>query len=302
MRKLAYKTVRSLIRALGKLPLGFHYAWAGLIAWFAGTVVQYRRDVVMANLARSFPEKKYKELKQVCRDFYRHFGEIIAEAIWFAGTDNVARLRRSHIVELDNPELLNRLYDTTPSVFLLSSHAGNWELYGGYFSYSYTVPLHCRENDFCVVYKKLSSQVWDEVMKSSRISPVVDKEGYDGIVETREVMRYMVQHRSAQKIYCFITDQHPYKGVAGIDVGEFMHQPTTSMDGGAKLACRFGMSVAYMGMERVSRGHYRIRFTTICEDASTMDPETIMKKYYESLQKDLEAQPSNYLWTHKRWK
>ena len=27
-----------------------------------------------------------------------------------------------------------------------------------------------------------------------------------------------------------------------------------------------------------------------------------MERYYALLQKDIEAQPSNYLWSHKRWK
>lgn len=301
MHNLAYKIVRGLMVVLGKLPLGFHYAWAGLISRLAGSVIHYRRDVVMTNISRSFPDKKYKDLKVISRDFYRHFGEIIAEAIWFAGA-TPERLRRSHVVEMENPEELNRLYSSSPSVLLLASHAGNWELFGGYYSYSYSQPMACGENDVCIVYKKLSSPVWDDVMKANRVAPVVDKEHFDGVVESQEVIRYMVRHRSDRKIYCFITDQHPYRGSAGIDVGEFMHQPTTSMDGGAKLACKFGMSVAYLTMERAGRGHYRLKFVTICEDASATSPEAIMRKYYELLQKDIEAQPSNYLWTHKRWK
>lgn len=301
MHDIGYKIIRCLMKALGKLPLGFHYMWADFFAWLSGSVLHYRKDVVMTNLARCFPEMKYGDLKLVCKDFYRHFGELIAEAVWFAGS-TPERLRRSGIVEMDNPELLNCLYDNTPSVFILSSHAGNWELFGGIPSYSGDVKLHSPERDMCVVYKKLSSRVWDEVMKANRVSPVVDKKHYDGALESMEVMRYMVRNRLSRKVYLFVTDQHPYRGSVGIDVGEFMHQPTTSMDGAAKLACKFGMSIAYMHMARESRGHYKMKFATICEDASVMSPTEIMKRYYELLQKDLEAQPSNYLWTHKRWK
>lgn len=290
------------MKSLGALPLGFHYAWAGAFSWLAGNVLRYRRDVVMTNLARSFPEKKYHELKQICRDFYRHFGEIIAEAIWFTGCSDPQRLRDSHIVEMENPEVFNRLYENTPSLFVLSSHTGNWELYGGYHNYSYKEPLAIRENDIAVVYKKMSSPTWDRLMKQNRITPIVDKEHYDGIVESMEMMRYMVIHRKERKAYSFITDQHPYSGASGIDIGEFMHQPTTTMDGAAKLAVKFGMSIAYMSMVRESRGHYKMKFTAICEDASTMTSEQIMKRYYELLQQELEAQPFNYLWTHKRWK
>ena len=47
-----------LVRALGALPLGFHYACSGFFTWILKDVMRYRRDVVMTNLSRSFPEKK----------------------------------------------------------------------------------------------------------------------------------------------------------------------------------------------------------------------------------------------------
>ena len=300
MHRLWSSILLFVLRTLGKLPLSVHYAFADFVSWLAGSVLHYRRDVVDINLARSFPDLKYAELKQIRKDFYRHFGEIFGEAIWFAGCTNPERLRKARIVQLTNPEELDRLYETTPSVFVLASHTGNWELIGGF--YSYADKFACKENDFAVVYKRLSSKVWDDVMKRSRISPIADKAGFDGIVETRTMMRYMVSHRSDRKIYDFITDQHPYEGASGVDVGEFMHQPARSMDGAAKLAAKFGMSVAYLGMDRVERGRYRLTVTTICDDASSMSPEDIMKRYYQLLQRDLEANPSNYLWTHKRWK
>jgi KDO2-lipid IV(A) lauroyltransferase len=54
-------------------------------------------------------------------------------------------------------------------------------------------------------------------------------------------------------------------------------------------------------MERAGRGHYVIRYRTICEDARTMSVEDIMKRYYELLEEDIRKQPENYLWSHRRW-
>ena len=41
---------------------------------------------------------------------------------------------------------------------------------------------------------------------------------------------------------------------------------------------------------------------SIARDASELAPGEVMDRYYALLQKDIEAQPSNYLWSHKRWK
>ena len=82
------------LRMVGKLPLGFHYGCSRGISWLVAHVMHYRESVVYINLARSFPEKKYVELRHMVQDFYRHFGEIIAEAIWFAAA-TPERLKKS---------------------------------------------------------------------------------------------------------------------------------------------------------------------------------------------------------------
>lgn len=74
-------------------PLKLHYFWGRCIAWLVSGPIHYRRDLVMMNLARSFPEKKYKELKVIMKDFYRHFGDIVAETFWFAGAHDKKRLK-----------------------------------------------------------------------------------------------------------------------------------------------------------------------------------------------------------------
>lgn len=306
MAKAGYWLIRGLMRALGALPLGFHLACGKALGWLAGSVLRYRRDVVTANLARSFPDKKYDELARIRKDFYRHLGTVFAESVWFCGCDGAEggkRLQKEDIVRFTNPETLVSLYERSESIILLTAHTGNWELIGGFMFYSPDLSLPFGENDVHVIYKRLTSEAWDAVMRRNRISPIVDKPAYEGLVESRDALRHILSRRGQKKIYAFITDQHPYQGTAAIDVGEFMHQPTTSMDGAAKLAAKAGLAVAYMSfLPAEKEGRWAITFEPVCADASGADPGDIMRKYYQLLQRDIEAVPWNYLWTHKRWK
>ena len=306
MAKAGYWLIRGLMRALGALPLGFHLACGKALGWLAGSVLRYRRDVVTANLARSFPDKKYDELARIRKDFYRHLGTVFAESVWFCGCDGAEggkRLQKEDIVRFTNPETLVSLYERSESIILLTAHTGNWELIGGFMFYSPDLSLLFGENDVHVIYKRLTSEAWDAVMRRNRISPIVDKPAYEGLVESRDALRHILSRRGQKKIYAFITDQHPYQGTAAIDVGEFMHQPTTSMDGAAKLAAKAGLAVAYMSfLPAEKEGRWAITFEPVCADASGADPGDIMRKYYQLLQRDIEAVPWNYLWTHKRWK
>ena len=294
--------VRLLLRLLALFPLRVHYALGAFVSWLCEKVFRYRVGDVTVNLARSFPEKKYEDIKVLRHKFYRHFGDVVAETVWFGGSSG-RRLRRQHLVELENPEELNRLYDIAPSVMVLMSHAGNWELIGGMASYDYSgLPSKVTEDSFVVVYRQQSSRMWDWIMKRNRTAPLLDRKGFGGYLESKSAVRFVYENRDKKLFYNFITDQYPYFDAPDYLKVRFMNQDTVTMKGAAELARKFGMAVSFMSMRQEGRGLYKVNYKTICEDASAMDAGEIMKTYYSMLQADLEAQPWNYLWTHRRWK
>lgn len=282
-----------------RLPLGFHYAFGDFLAWFAGSLLKYRKGVVTMNLARSFPELKWKGIKALTKKFYSHLGEIIAETLWFGGCKGKTwKLTKSGICSYSNPELLIELYGSSPSVMILDSHFGNWEIIGGLLQYI-GGDLPFGKEDIAVVYKRLNSKFWNSFLAGNRSAATEDFKGY---VESREVLRYAITNKGKKKIYIFMTDQYPYKFASKHEIPSFMHQRTQVMTGGAALARKFHMAVLYMGMRRIRRGQYIVDLKTVCEDASTMSPENIMTEYYRLLEEDINANPENYLWSHNRWK
>ena len=305
-RTFGVRLVEGVMRLRARLPLKYHYGWARFLAWLVGDVFRYRRDVVMTNLSRSFPDLSYDDLDAIRKRFYLHFGEIVAEMVWFGGCRGEKgrkRLVDSHLVEIDNSEEFNAFFDRSSTVMLLNSHAGNWELMGGVAQYDYgpAERRHWDHPEVVVLYRALHSAFWDRVMGDNRCAPVSDRD-YEGYVEGKSILRYAISHRREKKLYVFNTDQYPYWDVQHYDVGTFMNQHTEAMGGGAVLACKLGMSVAYIRWTQVAQGRYRMTFVPLFEDASAVTPEEILKQYYAHLEEDIKAQPWNYLWTHKRWR
>ena len=298
--------VESLLGLLACLPLRFHLRAGRFISWVLRRVLHYRRDVVVANLARSFPELNYKELKKLTARSYDHLGDVIAEAIWFGGCKDARgrrKLNDSWICDIANPEVFNRLYDESDNIMVLMSHAGNWELIGGWHSFNHNkeIPLKSDFSEIGVAYKRLNSKVWDRVIRDNRCNSIRDT-GFYGYKETSEILRFALAHRNQKFVYIFLTDQYPYSGAAKHDVGKFMNQDTVTMTGGAALASKLGMSVCYLRFKCVERGRYSLELVPLCSNAAEYTPERIMEMYYTELEKDIREQPWNYLWTHKRWK
>ena len=301
MRKFGVKILRGLVKVVGRLPLKVHYWFAGFITWVLRDVVKYRYDVVMINLARSFPEKKYWELTPIADEFYKHLGELFVEAIWFGASD-YRRLYKSGIVTITNPEVVNRVFENAPNTTVLFSHCGNWELLGGIIGYRTATgeKLAFDEEYVRVVYKELHSKFSDEFFRLNRVA-ALEKMGVECTVESMQILRYAIKNRREKRFYVYIADQFPYASL-NYEVGQFLNQHTLGMLGGAGVAHKLGHGVLYMKMKRVERGRYEWTFETICDDASTMAPEDIMRKYYDLLEEEIRETPHNWLWTHKRWK
>ncbi len=298
--------VEALMGLAARLPLGFHLAMGRFYSWVLRDVLHYRRDVLTVNIARSFPELKYRQVEELVRRSYDHLGDIIAEAVWFGGCKGAKgreRLNASRIVDIVKPEVFNEVYENSTNMMVLSSHAGNWELLGGWFSYNHDpdVPLKSDFSEIGVVYRRLKSKVWDRVMADNRCNSIKDT-GFNGYLESTEVFRFAITHRHEKFIYIFPTDQYPYSIASRHNVGKFLNQETLAMTGGAALACKFSMSVSYLRWKVLERGRYSVELVPLCSNAAEYTPERIMEMYYAELEKDIKDQPWNYLWTHKRWK
>lgn len=291
----------ALMRPVQRLPLKFHYFWGDVFAWVCRRVAHYREEVVTVNLARSFPQCKYKELNQIKKDFYTHLGEVFAETLWLGGCRrNPGKMYRQHLFDIDGAEgLTDALRER--SVMVLNSHFGNWELMGPFLQgVCDRSGAGCTEKDVVVVYRRLASRFGEEFFRANRCA--VQSEAFDGYVESASVLRHAIEHRNEKKIYVFPTDQHPYKMARDRHELEFLHQRTSVMMGAAALASRLGMAVWYMGADREERGHYRVHFSKLCDDASTLSQEELMTAFFKRLEEDIVRRPANYLWSHKRWK
>lgn len=296
--KIGVVALRGLLKFFSLFPLGFHYFWADVLTWFLESVIGYRKEVVYINLARSFPEKKPWEIKTIGHNFYRHLAEVIVESIWFSGS-SLKRLRKCRIVEMKNVELVAKLFEETPSVTVLYTHCGNWELLGGFSQYNYngSVTNPFIADNIYLVYLRLSSRVWDEVFARNRKNPEPDFKGY---LEASQILRMCLKNKDLKKLYCYNADQSPY--ATHHPVGMFLNQQTMGMAGSVAVAHKLGHSVVYMNMVRRSRGHYEMEFKPICEDASKASVDFMLRKYFDYLEEDIKAQPENWLWSHRRWK
>ena len=289
---MRYYILKALLKLFGALPLCVQRVLGAFVGVVMHYVVRYRLKVVRSNLRLAFPEASDAELRRYERGFYRHFGRIVAETVWM-GACGPRRFARSGVLHQTNPELMRSLWEESESgVVLLYSHNCNWEIIGGLTSGRQG---GFGEEDTVVAYRRVKDPVWDRIFAENRTHCLPVK--FEGYTETSSLVRRVLSGRGKRQCLIMITDQKPYKGFHCPTEVEFFGRRVSTMDGGASLALKLGMKVAYLSLRQTRRGY---DLTYIPVEGSTV--QEIMDRYYRLLEEDIRRDPCTYLWSHRRWK
>jgi KDO2-lipid IV(A) lauroyltransferase len=256
----------------------------GLLAY----VVRYREKVVLENLRNAFPDKSEAEIQRLKRAFYRHFSQVMVEILKLAAM-SPAELRRR--VQFRNAELLDRWLAEGRTVLALGSHTGNWEwiLTSG--------ALRLSGGAVDGVYKPLSNPFFEFFMHRLRTRTGAH------LVPMRDTLRHLVRHRGEPRILSMLSDQaagpedKPYWT-------RFLHQETSFYTGADRLAAQFNCSVAYVNIRRLRRGYYELAITELTDGQVPINKNAtvLTEAFARHLERDIQASPAEYLWTHRRWK
>lgn len=284
-----------LIRLFALLPFWVLYLWADFIGWLAFSVIGYRKAVVIDNLKKSFPEKSDQEIKQIARRFYRNLGDIIVESLKVIGLSEKQLQKR---VSYKNYHILEDRLKGGSSVIVMTPHSGNWEWL--LLACSYLLV----KSGFGVdaVYSPLSSQFFDRLMIKIR-----SKFGADP-TPMNMVLRNVIKHKrdkSNPRVVAMVADQRPLPNESNYWT-EFLHQETAFFIGSERIARKVGFPVVYTSIRRIKRGHYEVNFQEIAappyQKLSSTEDMPIIEQFARLVEKDIQANPDQWLWSHKRWK
>lgn len=268
---------------LGQIPLFILYPLSDFLAWFTSDVIRYRYDVVQENLRNAFPDMIESERKKLSRKFYVNFTDVLVES--FKMLSRNPKLIPSR-VKIINPELLQNCQQAGRSIVAVSSHYGNWEWMG--------VGLQELTGIRCLItYKPLSSPLMERLMKEVR-----QLNGGE-LVSMQQTFR-AVSSSKTPVLSLLVSDQAPHPDNAYWT--NFLHQDTPVFLGAERIAKATNSVVVFIAMRRVERGFYTLEFQELTKDPKSEAEFSITEMHLGALEKLIFEDPSNWLWTHKRWK
>ena len=241
--------------------------------------------MILGNIQRSFPTKSDAEHKQLVKEFYRHFSDILVEGIKNL-TISKQQLKKRIIVR--NPELMQELYDEKRNVILVSGHLNNWEwlisaqnLLFSHQAFGIGMPM--------------TNKFWDKKVNQRR-----ERFGMQVINSNNYQIKFRTYKKKAFAVLT-LGDQSPANTSKSYWMN-FLNQETAVLFGTEHMANDYNFAVVFFVVHKVKRGFYDLELKLITKDAKPLEWGQITEQHTRMLEAEIIRNPSQWLWSHKRWK
>ncbi len=286
MKKLGFHILKAWVDFMSIHPFWWLYLKSDIFYFLVYHVARYRRKVVRQNLLRSFPEKDQKAIKAIERRFYRNLCDLFVEAPKMMRMGPKGYKKR---ITVTNQGIVQQLYEQKRNIFYAIPHSGNWEWFG-------KMILDLTPHNGLAIYKRVKNAAFEQLMLYMRT-----KDCKLEMVESNSVLRRLVQVRDKQNAVLMMADQTPH-GLESDYWTEFMHQDTCWFTGIERIAKKLDYAVVFVSMTRQGRGRYEVSFELVVDNPKTAAEGEIMEKYVRCVERFIETNPDNWLWSHRRWK
>lgn len=284
MNAIFFYITRSILYLISLLPLRVLYFISDLTFIFLYHLLSYRKKVVMTNLRNSFPEKSARELRIICRKFYRYFCDLGVETLKTLSIS--PKVLKRHVLMQDT-SVFKKFQQANQSAIIVMGHFGNWELGGARFAVENLQKL-------IIVYHPLADRRFNNLLYHMRT-----RLG-NGLYSMKNTLRSMIRDRDQVTITTFIADQTPsHQNVRWMS---FLHQDTPVFTGPEKIAKKFRYPIIYVSLKRIKRGLYDLQAEVLVAKPEDTKENEITALYTRRLERDIREQPEIWLWTHRRWK
>ncbi|MCS6935570.1 MAG: lysophospholipid acyltransferase family protein [Chitinophagales bacterium] len=282
---ILYYLLFPFLYLLAHLPSSALYRFAEVLAWVLHRVVRYRRQVVLDNLRRSFPDFSNEQIQQTAAAFYRHLAYRIVENIrCMAITAREVDAR----ITVENIDAINHYYNQGRHVVLLLGHIAAWEYSG------FKMCIACKHRPYSFV-SNIRNRYFDVRIQRTRARMGMQ------LVPMQEAPSFFRKKLTEPSLIVFLGDQSPPNPRRAYRT-TFLNQPTPFFTGGERYARIHNCVVIYPEIVQVKRGYYKARLIEITDNPLALPENEITERYARLLERQIRNYPPDWLWSHRRWK
>ena len=238
---------------------------------------------LLSNIKKAFPNNNEQNLKLIIKSMWKNYGRILSEYIFIKNFRN-SNLKKFFVVE--GQEILDELSNTKEQVIFVSGHFNNFELMA--------MQIEKSGINLAAIYRPLNNIFLNIIMERIRKKYICKNQIKKGRSGTRELLEFFNKKHSI----ALMIDQRVSEGIKSKFFGDLASTTTIP----AQLIKKFGCRVVPIYIERKDKFYFKMTVNKPINYNKESSIEEITLNLNSLLEKMILQNPSQWIWTHDRWK
>jgi len=241
------------------------------------------KKVIETNILRAIPNLDNKVLKNIVQKMWSNYGRILSEYVF------IKKFRRSKIdkhFEIEGQEILEKIKINKEPVIFISGHFNNFEL----------MAMHIEKSgiNLAAIYRPLNNPFLNFIMEKIRKKYICKNQIKKGISGTK---RLLSCYKKGSSIALMI-DQRVTEGIKS---NFFKHEAfTTTIP--AQFIKKFNCKIVPIYIERINDINFKLKIYNPLKYSTEDSIESITLDLNSLLEQMILKNPSQWIWSHNRWK
>jgi len=219
--------------------------------------------------------------KKIISEMWKNYGKTFIEYIYL----NQLRKNNSHINLIGEENLSLILKDKKPVIFI-SGHFANFELM--------SMEITKRDIKLATIYRPLNNIFLNPFMEYLRKTFVCKNQIKKGINGVRDAINFIKNDHSI----ALMIDQRVSEG----DKINFFNEDALTTTLPAQLALKFQLNIVPVFIERKNDDTFNIEFKRPINSKNFQNKISLSNELNKVLEQMIIKNPSQWIWTHNRWK
>ena len=264
--------------------LGFKLAsnLGSIIGGAVGPLFRSKKKILF-NIKKALPNLEEKEINIIIKKMWKNYGRILSEYVYIK---NFRNSKNDAFVVVEGQEVLNEIKEKQEPVVFISGHFNNFELMA--------MQIEKSKINLSAIYRPLNNIFLNKIMERIRTKYICRSQIKKGRSGTRDLLESFKKKYSI----ALMIDQRVSEGINS----DFFGHPALTTTVPAQLVKKFGCKIVPVYIERSKDIFFKIKISKPIIYDKDSSIEEITFDLNKWLEKMILKNPSQWIWSHNRWK
>ena len=240
------------------------------------------KKIIKNNLIKFDNSLSPEKIKKITTEMWGNYGRIFSE---YPYIPNFRKGDLDKYIKIENIEKLEEIKKSQPVIFI-SAHFSNFELMA--------MVIEKAGVNLSAIYRPLNNKMVNSIMEPLRKKYICKNQIKKGMNGVRESLKFFKQGTSI----AIMIDQRVSEG----EKINFFNNPAYTTTIPKQFAKKFRCKIQPVHIERYDKIHFKILFDEQIVVGENTDEDSISLKLNQWLEKKIKKNPTQWIWSHDRWK